>query len=150
LLFLHVRSTAPTDAELLQGRPKVLLYYVKEREDTELDSLLRQERERCNSESSNRMQQISNNFVLEVQTRLQKAKDEWTKQLDDYRMRSGGTGSQDLLHGPLTPFRVLLQLFAYEDVLTNGRLDAVYDRDDGTALMFLCTAVTLIFVAWRL
>lgn len=131
LLLLHVRSTAPADnAEL--GRAKVLLYYVKEREDTELDSLLGQQIERPNSDASNRMRHM----VMEVHSRLQKAKKDWTKQLDDYLVRSGGNGSQDLLQRPLTPFRVLLQLFAYEDVLTNGKLDAVYDRDDGRALMF--------------
>jgi hypothetical protein len=143
LLFLHVRSTAPSDDELLQGRPRVLFYFVKEQEDTERDSLLRQQHkmgQRCSSESSSRMQRLSNNFVHEVHTRLSKAKDEWTKRLDDYtHVRSGAGGSnggQDhLLQKPLTPFRVLLQLFAYEEVLTNGRLNAVYDQDDGAALM---------------
>jgi phosphatidylinositol 4-kinase len=135
LLFLHVRSTAPINADLLQGRPKVLLYYAKEREDTERDSLLRP---RMNSEdsSSNRMQQISNIFVSEVQTRLQKAKGEWAKRILDYQNRSEGTGTQDFLHRPVVPFRVMLQLFAYEDVLTNGRLDSVYEIDDGATLLF--------------
>ena len=137
-LFLHVRSTAPADVELSEGRPKVLLYYVKEREETELDSLIsRQDQtfdQRESTDPSNRIGQISNKFVLEVQSRINHAKTEWTKQLDDYRVRSGG--GQDLLQRPLTPFRVLLQLFAYEDVLSNGKLDAVYHQDEGAALMF--------------
>jgi hypothetical protein len=37
---------------------------------------------------------------------------------------------------PLTPFRVLLQLFAYDDVLANGKLDYVFDIDDGASITF--------------
>jgi phosphatidylinositol 4-kinase len=36
----------------------------------------------------------------------------------------------------LSPFRVMLQLFAYEDVLDNHKLDAVFEIDDGAALTF--------------
>ena len=96
---------------------------------------------RGSDSSINRMQRMTNEFMLEIQTRIQKAKSEWTKRLDDYRIRSanGGAGAgsnHDILHRPLTPFRVLLQLFAYEEVLANGRLDAIYDLDDGEALIF--------------
>ena len=151
VLFFHVRSTAPSHAEIPQGRPKVLFYYVKEREDTERDSLLHQSKtlrdalpiQRQNSNDSlnriERLERMTNEFMLEIQSRLKKAKLEWTKRLDDYRMGSGVTpasSSQDLIQRPLTPFRVLLQLFAYEEVLKNGRLDAVYDMDGGEALMF--------------
>lgn len=142
LLFLHVRSTAPAEAELVPARPKVLFYYVKEKEDTERDNLLpglfNGRQSHLSSEesaSASSMQQISSRVVAEVQNRLQHAKDEWTKRLADYRLRTGGTSSQDLIHRPLTAFRVLLQLFAYEDVLTNGRLDAVYNQDNGATLL---------------
>jgi phosphatidylinositol 4-kinase B len=193
ILYLHVRSTAPATADILQkrqqrAREKVLFYYyVKEqREEANEKNSTHSERAalllknngtgrngntnnskknllpnhetffppltRRSSENSDnsihRMQRMTNEFMLEIQAQLQKTKSEWTKRLDDYRARSahlgsgGGGGSsstsgQELLHRPfLTPFRVLLQLFAYEDVLTNHRLDAVYDQDDGVALMF--------------
>lgn len=142
LLFLHVRSTAPAEAEVVPVRPKVLFYYVKEKEDTERDFLLPDQlngvAHKFSSEesaSASSMQQISSRVVVEVQNRLNNAKDEWTKRLADYRVRSGGSASQDLIHRPMTVFRVLLQLFAYEDVLTNGRLDAVYHHDNGATLL---------------
>lgn len=143
LLFLHVRSTAPSDAELVPGRPKVLFYYAKEKEESENDSLLPSRSgpmERFSSEesmSTSSMQQISSRVVGEVHSRLKHAKDEWANRLADYRSRSvsASTSSQDLIHRPLTAFRVLLQLFAYEDVLSNGRLDAVYDQDNGETLL---------------
>ena len=143
LLFLHVRSTAPTNAELLRGNPSVLFYYAKEREGTERDSLLnggsggnRSRLDSTDSSSTNRMRQISNQLILEVQSRLNKAKDEWTKRINDYHVRTEGNGSQDFLYRPVTPFRVMLQLFAYEDVLTNGRLNSVYEIDNGETLLF--------------
>jgi hypothetical protein len=143
LLFLHVRSTAPSDAEIVPGRPRVLFYYVKEKGETERDVLLPDQTiggmRRFSSEeslSASSMQQISNRVVGEVQSRLNQAKGEWSKRLADYRSRTvSTTASQDLIHRPLTAFRVLLQLFAYEDVLSNGRLDAVYDQDNGATLL---------------
>lgn len=143
-LFFHVRSTAPPDAELLKGRPKVLLYYVKEHEDTERESLLLSDGKEeisvpsVGSVSSNRVQQISTKLMTELQVSLLKAKGEWTKRLEDYQFRSSGavTNQDLLLKQPLTPFRVVLELFAGEDVLSNGRLDEVYNQDDGAALMF--------------
>lgn len=155
LLFLHVRSTAPHESQLMvPRRPKVLFYYVKEKEGEEVsenDKLLPgvpngssiHLNRRFSSEGSTNssIQQISN-AVVEVHSRIQNAKDEWSKRLADYRRTStrGTTASnanQELInhHGPLTVFRVLLQLFAYEDVLSNGRLDAVYDQDNGAALL---------------
>jgi hypothetical protein len=205
VLFLHVRSTAPPDADLLhhhhKRRPKVLFYYVKEQEGdnnnnnnknnnnsiSERDSLLgtsqatnqnnnnnnqqQQQQQQQRSDSAHRMKRISDQFLLDLQTRMQQAKEDWTKRLDDYRIRSGShhhhhhhhpydhsarhstntnnststtssgtnpppSGPDLLLQPPLTPFRVMLQLFAYEDVLSNGRLNAIYDLDDGTSIMF--------------
>ena len=55
------------------------------------------------------------------------------------RMVVVGHGSENnnmLLKPPSTPFRVILELFAGEDVISNGRMDAVYDQDNGAALMF--------------
>ena len=154
LLFLHVRSTAPGEDQLVvPRRPKVLFYYVKEKEGedvSEHDKLLpgvpngssiHLNRRFSSEGSTSSIQQISN-VVVEVQSRIQSAKDEWSKRLADYRSRTStmGTASnnanQELInHRPQTVFRVLLQLFAYEDVLSNGRLDAIYDQDDGAALL---------------
>lgn len=143
ILFLHVRSTAPAHADLSKRRPRVLFYYAKEQEDTERDHLLPepdsflglQRAYSTGSASEGSVHRISRRMVSEVQHRLKQAKDEWEKRLADYRMRSAGTGSQDLIQRPLTAFRVLLQLFAYEDVLSNGRLDAIFEQDNGATLM---------------
>lgn len=78
-------------------------------------------------------------FVDDLQSTLQRAKSEWTAKLDDFTSR---LSSND--HGlrvpnplsPLTPFRVLLQLFAYKDVWENGKLEYVYDMDDGAGIIF--------------
>lgn len=125
-------------------------------------------------------------FVVELRTRIQRAKTDWAARLEDFTLRGsatahyhplppamgfgevpsstsqggGGIGaataatstamiasrstSSSSSHASpvhpfffqLTPFRVLLQLFAYEDVLDNGKLDAVFELDDGTALTF--------------
>lgn len=143
VLFLHVRSTAPANAELVQGRPRVLFYYVKEKGETERDMLLpdqnqhpRSERRFSEDSNSSMRRILTNRMFLDVQARLKKAKDEWSKLLADYGRRStSNSGSQDIIQRPLTAFRVVLQLFAYEDVLSNGRLDTVYERDNGAALM---------------
>lgn len=143
VLFLHVRSTAPADADLLQGRPKVMFYYAKEQEETERDMLLpdhssltgMERRVSSESTTSGSVRQISNRVVSEVQSRLKQTKDEWTKRLADYRLLSSSTGGQDLIQKPQTAFRVVLQLFAYEDVLGNGRLNAVFQQDDGASLL---------------
>jgi len=98
-------------------------------------------------------------FVVELKTKLQRAKVDWTHRLDDFsdrvsemghhnnsnQDRGGGLGTpasstkhhlQNRMHSEITPFRVLLQLFAYEDVLENGRLSAAWDADDGEGLTF--------------
>ena len=95
-----------------------------------------------------------NDFMIELNTRLQHAKTDWTARLDDFtaRLNREATSSASPTSAPcsnmttsasnhplffhLSPFRVLLQLFAYEDVLNNGKLDAVFDYDDGAALTF--------------
>jgi phosphatidylinositol 4-kinase B len=188
LLFFHVRSTAPSDAEF--QRPKVLLYYVKGKQDemdTEREGLLGSNGRvivkhghgnghhnlpngvllavngsdhGSSPASSNRVQEISNKLVMDLQFSLNKAKQEWSKRLEEYHFRSSnnnhnnnhpnstyhnngnsssstGNGNDALLlKHPPTPFRVMLELFAGEDVMSNGRMDAVYDRDHGVALMF--------------
>ncbi|KAG7354265.1 phosphatidylinositol 3- and 4-kinase [Nitzschia inconspicua] len=100
--------------------------------------------------SSNRVQEISNKLVMELHSSLNNAKKEWSKRLEEYHFRgndhhhhhhnslNNGSNTADslLLKHPPAPFRVMLELFAGEDVITNGRMDAVYDQDQGVALMF--------------
>ena len=87
---------------------------------------------------------------MDMQIRLQRTKQDWSNRLEDFGHRiqqqqqqalaSTGNGSTAAGTGTtltsLSPFRVLLQLFAYEDVLENHKLDAVFDMDDGAALTF--------------
>jgi hypothetical protein len=200
-LFFHVRSTAPSDAEFFVGqrRPKVLLYYAKEKnqssknkyesnqENTEREGLLssdamiengdgpiirglsvgehkhQQQHQQTlddESKSSNHaFQDISNKLMMEIQVRLRTAKGEWTKRLEEYtqnpiihKATSAATAaaaniqhqhhqstSNNISHSNLSPFRVVLELFAGDNNNNNdyviNRLDAVYDRDDGAALL---------------
>jgi hypothetical protein len=87
--------------------------------------------------------------VDEMQARLQRTKADWSARLEDFTSRLGnnsvgghhhhpGRSLQNPL-APLTPFRVLLQLYADEDdvvVEKNGKLDAVFDADDGSSMTF--------------
>lgn len=105
-------------------------------------------------------------FMDDVQARLLRAKTEWSARLEDFTIRishTTGTNSNNyyyshqthnhnataaaaattrtnVITNPLaptmTPFRVLLQLFAYQDVLENGKLDHVFDLDDGVSMTF--------------
>jgi phosphatidylinositol 4-kinase len=170
-LFWHVRSSAPSEAELQLKQPKVLLYWVKQ-EDHEQVGLLNGKRKPqvvvhtttangndsslllpgkqhgvldngsvSTTASSTRVQEISNKLVMDLQMSLNTAKKEWTKRLEDYHFRNGNGASSHsegrmLLKQPPTPFRVVLELFAGEDVISTGRMDAVYDQDNGAALMF--------------
>jgi hypothetical protein len=84
-----------------------------------------------------------NEFVVDLRLRLNRAKKDWTKRLEDFvnhgSPSSGGninSSNIPLKNHPLTPFRVLLSLFAYEDVLQNGKLEAVYQIDGGQSMTF--------------
>jgi hypothetical protein len=116
------------------------------------NSLVTIESTSTRSTNNNPMQDI----LIDLQTSLAKTKLEWTKRLEEYQFKSatrqhsggvgvvaGTTGTQDspssmmmIQKVPPTPFRVVLELFAGEDVVSNGRLETVYNADDGTALMF--------------
>ena len=87
-----------------------------------------------------------------MQARLLKAKSEWAAKLEDFgnkisnssthainssnRQLYSQTRAPTSSSATVTPFSVLLQLFAYEDVLDNGKLDAAFDVDDGKSLTF--------------
>lgn len=89
-------------------------------------------------------------FVTDLQSRVNLLKSDWTSKLDDFTQRhlhpittaaAAATGGSSHHHHnnpllPLTPFRVLLQLFAYQDVIDSGKLDAVFDMDSGQSLTF--------------
>ena len=86
-------------------------------------------------------------FLVDVQARLQRTKQIWSSRLEDFGHRlqqqqqqslvtTGNGNANSTVSSSLSPFRVLLQLFAYEDVLENQKLDAVFDVDDGAALTF--------------
>jgi len=102
-------------------------------------------------------------FMSEFQMGLATTKQKWVERLDEFTHRfhlphhhaaaaasnnphggdhSTGEEQQRLtplfhpLQAHMTPFRVLLQLFAYEEVLTNGKLDRVFDADNEAALTF--------------
>ncbi len=188
-LFFHVRSTAPIDAEFLgeqRRRPKVLLYYAKEKnqlnnhyngngkDNSEREELLNgmsgnleddpiglpmsDPRESppfgrgVHSSSSRALKELSNKIMMELQVRLRKAKGEWTKRLEEYQkpLRAAALNpdkQSSLYHLSLNsnaaPFKVILELFAGDnnfnhtnnDHLSIQKLDTVYDRDEGAALM---------------
>jgi phosphatidylinositol 4-kinase B len=83
-------------------------------------------------------------FLTDMQIRLQRTKQDWTSRLEDFGHRihqqqqtqNGNSSNVNTTSSSLSPFRVLLQLFAYEDVLDNHKLDAIFDLDDGVALTF--------------
>jgi hypothetical protein len=131
-----------------------------------MNSLVTIESASTQSLNNNPMQEMSSKILNDIQGSLEKTKLEWMKKLEEYQFRSlggvgrgisggsggslqgvgvvaGTTGTQDsssamviIQKVPPTPFRVVLELFAGEDVVSNGRLETVYDADDGTALMF--------------
>ena len=104
---------------------------------------------------------------MDVQGRLRRAKQEWSKRLDDFARHrmpesasisaaaaattsSSPAPSRSLWNNhnnhhyshhhnhPHNPFRVLLQLFAeQEDVFDNGLLSAAFEWDEGQSLTFL-------------
>ena len=81
-------------------------------------------------------------FVVDMQARLQRTQQEWAKRLEDFTQKyrsAGSTGGAagGPAGGSRQSFRVLLQLFAYQDVLENGQLDQVWQADGGRAVTFL-------------
>jgi len=123
------------------------------------------DRNGAHSHSGRALKEMSTKLMMEIQVRLLKAKQDWTKRLDDYqeRLRTAASSSSSsssssnadhnhslnhlqhlsLHNNNVAPFRVILELFAGDNNfnLANNdhgsisRLDAVYDRDDGAALM---------------
>lgn len=184
IMLVHVRSTAPSMEyipyhSLLGNRKKKLVYYYASKqaaeeepdpEDGDSEGFLpltintnvpttpiRTEIPQVDYPTSP-IQKLSNqydDFMSELQTRVNLLKQDWTHKLDDFTHRIDAitsSNSSTYRHAnnakiipnphnnpllPLTPFRVLLQLFAYQDVFENGKLDAVFDMDNGQSLTFL-------------
>jgi len=75
---------------------------------------------------------------------MKNARLQWSEKLNELQMQMLQDNSGNVLSSTnnfflsiqLSPFRVLLQLFAYEEVLANGRLDACFELDDGEGLTF--------------
>ena len=98
------------------------------------------------SNSARALQDISNKIVMELQVRLRKAKGQWTKRLEEYQtpLRAAASNPDHLsLLSAATPFKVILELFAGDNNFNHAnndhgsiqKLDSVYERDDGAALM---------------
>lgn len=162
IMFWHVRSTAPHFALLSNNRKQPSVYFalrsaninaVNESHFADgFNGSTYSVRNNANSQSQSHYHSIHeepalvhamNDFMIDLQGRLQRAKLDWSKRLEDFTrrlmidehaVRRGSSIHNPLV--PLTPFRVLLQLFAYEDVLENGKLDVVFDADDGALLTF--------------
>ena len=84
-----------------------------------------------------------------MQSRIQHIQRDWNHKLDDFTQRhlrslpsmktmdmNAATHHHNNPLLPLTPFRVLLQLFAYQDVIDSGKLDAVFEMDQGKSMTF--------------
>ena len=115
-------------------------------------------RNSSHSSSGRAFHEISNKLMMEIQVRLRKAKFEWTKKLEEYQKplraaaSAAASNAENLpshhhhlsLHSNnVTPFRVILELFAGDNNFNNTnndhgsirQLDDVYDLDEGAALM---------------
>jgi hypothetical protein len=155
IMFWHVRSTAPHYALLSNNRKQPSIYFALRSANMKAInesggssnggstySVRNNSTANANYEEP-ALVHAMNDFMIDLQGRLQRAKLDWSKRLEDFTRRlmideravRRGSSIQNPLV-PLTPFRVLLQLFAYEDVLENGKLDVVFNADDGASLTF--------------
>jgi len=141
ILVWHVRSTAPHYALLNNGNQKRPSVYFALR-SASIGAVNESYTGRLGDDSDEpALVHAMNEFMVDLQGRLQRTKMDWSKRLDDFTSRLTINERPVRSHrgnplAPLTPFRVLLQLFAYEDVLENGKLDFVFDIDDGESLIF--------------
>jgi hypothetical protein len=149
IMFWHVRSSAPHDALFGTRRKQPSVYFALRSASigaVNESGSYAHAHSHTNNEHEPPLVHAMNDFMIDLQGRLHRAKLDWSKRLDDFTsrllMNEGRstavrrTGSLQNPLAPLTPFRVLLQLFAYEDVLENGKLDVVFDADDGASLTF--------------
>ena len=77
-------------------------------------------------------------FVVDMHARLQRTQQEWTKRLEDFSQRYNPRNGVATLNAQShQSFQVLLQLFAYQDVLEGGQLEQIWQNDGGRAVTFL-------------
>lgn len=94
--------------------------------------------EKCFSTTSSR----GGYFMGEIRARFIEAKREWASRLDDFtsRMRQDEHGVNAKIILPQfhqnSPFRILLQMYAHEEVFRDDRLDRAFPIDDTLALSF--------------
>lgn len=148
ILFWHVRSTGQTDGDWLgTGRQRHVLYFFTSAQGS--NGSLDDEEGNINGspvtpnpENLQTSPRTNSKFMVELQHRFQRTKQEWTQRLEDFTSRVAASSSTrrgtsslgSVLNLPQTPFRVLLQLFAYDDeVLT--QLNMIFDKD-ATGLSF--------------
>lgn len=80
---------------------------------------------------------------------LEQTRTQWTKRLDEVSIRLTSTSTQNLpitFSDEIKTFRILLQMYAYQEVLTNGLLSKCYDRDGGKSLVFYLPQLTSFLV----
>lgn len=81
-------------------------------------------------------------FMGEIRARFTRAKKEWTSRLEDFtnrmRQEEHSSNAKNILSqfNQNVPFRVLLQMYAHEEVFRDGRLDRAFPIDDTLALSF--------------
>ncbi len=80
-------------------------------------------------------------FMGEIRARFTEAKREWTSRLEDvtHRMHQNEKGANKNILSQFnqnTPFRVLLHMYAHEEVFRNKRLDRAFPYGDSLLLSF--------------
>jgi len=170
----HVKSTAPSTQMLGYKQPQSIYFALRSRgrrqrrqrrqqrkrnlhesdsEDEEYqdehDSFDHEEEEEEEQEPA--VVQAVNDFMIDMQVRLRRTKQEWSKRLDDFSRRvvvQEGTSpsntrssfvngsSTTMTEATISPFRVLLQLFADQDNTIFGQLSAAFDLDQGQTMTF--------------
>jgi len=91
------------------------------------------------SSSSSNRQLFQEDFLKDLQHRLITARRHWTCKLDEATSRLPRPPNNPLqsYNNFLIPFRVLLHLYAYQNVIENGELDAVFNMEEnGRVLTF--------------
>jgi phosphatidylinositol 4-kinase len=166
LLLCHVRSSAPYPFNDDKRRKRVLYYYAQQQHHHRGDesngngtndanqgedvSLVTTQNERSNDliEQMKLIPEGYDDFMSDLQSRLHRAKQQWSSRLEDFTKRVTSSSSS-IQHSTISnrahpflpttsnsPFRVLLQLFAYQEVLANEKLNQAFLLDNGEAMTF--------------
>ena len=137
LCFRHVRSTAPHSSSWT-NTPTVYFAVRHYNTQNSNNSSSVYTSFPHNNNNNTEMTQTMMNFMNDIQIRLQQTRIQWTRRLEDFspRIAQSSSAASTWPAGSLT-FRIMLQLFAQQDdVFRLGKLDQVYDMDDGASVMF--------------